>query len=128
MKQNKLMKYLPFLCLIIICSISTVYAASEAECNGIFGDPNKKGTIAELLSDILNIIRWGGPILVILLGTIDIFTAVISSNEDGMKKAQKRFVSRVILGVCLFLIPTIINFIIDVASSALGYDACSFKW
>ena len=53
------------------------------------------------------------PILVLALGVFDFVKAMIASKEDDMKKAQKRFIIRLVAGVLVFLAPTIVNFIID---------------
>ena len=44
-----------------------------------------------------------------------------------MKKAQKTFIKRVIVGVAVFLIPVIINalmWLADIAWEGLGYTHC----
>jgi len=114
--------------LLMLFKVNQVYAASDLGCNGIFGDPSDPNSVANLIKDVLNLFRILAPILVIVLGSLDLFMAMASSSEDKMKKAQSTMVRRVILGVCLFFVPAIINFILDAASKSLGYDACMFNW
>lgn len=121
--------YLGSCLLLMICKINNVYAAkSDLGCDGIFGDPNKTDSLANLIRDVLNIFRIVAPILVLVLGSLDLFMAMASSSEDKMKKAQANFIKRIVMGVCLFFVPSIINFILDIASQAMGYDACMFGW
>lgn len=122
-KESKL--YIWCFCLLMLFNTSQVYAA---DCNGIFGDPNDPKSIANLLSWILGFFRVAAPILVISLGSVDLFKAVIAQNEGDMKKAQTVLMKRVVLGVALFFVPALVNFIIDAASQHLGYDACMFRW
>lgn len=126
-KMKGVCLYISSFFILMICKINQVHAKS-VDCNGIFGDPRDPNSIANLIKEILWLFRIIAPILVILLGSIDLFKAVIASREDEMKKAQTTLMKRVILGVCLFFIPSIINFVLDIASRALGYDACMFNW
>ena len=85
-------------------------------------------SVIELINDILRYPRYIVPAIVIVLGTLDLFKAVIAGKEDEMKKAQKTFIKRVIIGVCVFLVPLLINAIIwlaNIAWQGLGYTTCS---
>lgn len=87
----------------------------EVGCNDIFGDKNNPDSLSHLINEILQYPRIIVPIIVIGLGTLDLAKAVIASNEDEMKKAQKTFVKRVIIGVAFFLIPAFVNLIMWLA-------------
>ena len=87
----------------------------EEGCEGIINS-SLKGLINKYLGYVHIIV----PILVLALGVFDFFKAMIASKEDDMKKAQKRFIIRVVAGVLVFLAPTIVNFIID----TLNVGAC----
>lgn len=80
----------------------------EEGCEGIINS-SLKGLINKYLGYVHIIV----PILVLALGVFDFFKAMIASKEDDMKKAQKRFIIRLVAGVLVFLAPTIVNFIID---------------
>lgn len=111
--------------LLMLFNINNVYAA---DCNGVFGDPKDSNSIANLIVMFLNIFRIAAPVLVIVFGSVDLFMAMVSSSEDKMKKAQNKFMQRLMLGVCLFFVPTVLELVLDVASKQLGYDACMFDW
>lgn len=57
------------------------------------------------------------PVIIIITGMLDIIKAVIAQKEDEMKKAQKKFVNRLIAGAVVFLVfiivETVINFIAE---------------
>ena len=99
----------------------------EVNCDEIFGSKNDEESIAYLVNEILKYPRYIVPVLLILFGTLDFFKAVIAGKEDEMKKAQKTFIKRVIVGVAVFLIPVIINalmWLADIAWEGLGYTHC----
>ena len=82
----------------------------------------------QLINKYLGYIHIIVPMLIIALGTYDFFRAIIASKEDEMKKAQKRFIVRLVSGVFVFLAPTIVNIIIDILNSTLvGNKVCELS-
>ena len=53
------------------------------------------------------------PIILIVLGVIDFGKAAISSDEKMIKNAAVTFLKRVIAGVAIFFIPTIIDVVFE---------------
>ena len=49
------------------------------------------------------------PVLLIIFGMIDLGKAVISSDDKAVSKAAKSLLNRVIAGICIFFIPTIVT-------------------
>lgn len=99
----------------------------NVDCNEIFGSKSDPDSIAYLVNKILEYPRYIVPALVILLGTLDLFKAVIAGKEDEMKKAQRTLIKRVIIGVLVFLVPVLINVIMwlaDIVWSG-GYTHCN---
>ena len=76
----------------------------ELNCSNLFGDKNDAGekdadgnvvrsaSIAYIITSVLTYVRIIAPILVILLGMLDLAKAVVASKEDQMKKAQSDFI------------------------------------
>ncbi len=84
------------------------------------------GFSERLLVWIRNILRWMKyilPVVVIILGIIDFIKAIGADKDDEMKKAQGRFVKRLIAAALAFLLPLIIEFILGLMG--FGYDSCS---
>ena len=65
----------------------------------ICGNPNL-APLWNVVGTVINIIWIGVPILLIILGSIDLGKAVISSKEDEVKKAKKALLNRFILLIC----------------------------
>ena len=96
----------------------------QMSCDELFDS-----SIMEIINDILKYPRYIVPALILLLGTLDFLKAVMASKEDEMKKAQRTFIKRVIIGVAVFLVPVFMNAIIWLANLAwkgLGYTTCNF--
>lgn len=117
--------------LFVSISVKNVYAdgdiyvkpdmPGQAECDLLFGDPNKPESVASLVNEVMGYIRVIVPVLTIVLGTVDLFKAIIASNPEAMKKAQNSFIKRLIFAVVVFLVPSLIKilmWVIDVGLNA----------
>lgn len=52
------------------------------------------------------------PVILIVFGTIDLSKAVIASKDDEIKKSVKTLLIRVVAGIIIFFLPTILNMIV----------------
>ena len=89
----------------------------EDPCNGentLFGDPNDPDSVAWIIQLALNVIRVVGPIIAILLSSVDFIKVIIKSDDEEMAKAQKKLITRLILAALLFLIPTIVQLLLGI--------------
>ena len=57
------------------------------------------------------------PILLIVLGMLDLGKAVIASKDDEIKKATKSLAFRAVAGVAIFFIPTIVSMVLGMVSN-----------
>ena len=53
------------------------------------------------------------PLLIIVLGMMDLGKAVVGSKDDEIKKATSALVKRAIAGVVIFFIPTLVKIIFN---------------
>ncbi len=92
---------------------STVTGTYTAEdCYGIMP------IIKLIRKGIFPIIQIGIPIILIIMGSIDLGKAVISSDDKEIKAAQGRLIKRVISAVVIFLLVTIVNIVFNLFSTA----------
>lgn len=111
-----------------LTSKAATATSDVVDCDTIFGDKDDPTSIRYLVNDVLKIPQIAVPILIILLGSIDFGTAVLSSKEEGMKKAQTKFVKRVVIGVCIFLVPIIMDVLMvlaDIVWAGTGLTGCN---
>lgn len=83
-------------------------------CKSILGSTKDDESVAWLLQQILNYIKILGPILVVILSSMDFAKAIMMSDDDNMKKAEKKLVIRLVLAVALFLIPTLVGVLLNI--------------
>lgn len=128
----------------------TCDASKEKE--SLFGDPKFAGTVytnadtykggryegvyatppsmAYMINKILGIMRIITIALVMTLGVIDIGKAVIASKEEEMKKAQNTFLKRIVACVAIFLVPTIVNIVMNISYDmweTKGFHSCTIE-
>ena len=78
--------------------------------------------IFRLLASVVNLIKIFVPVLLILFGTLDLAKAVIAGKEDEMKKAQSTLIKRVIYAAAVFLVVTLVQFVMGfVADSGVSH-------
>ena len=78
-------------------------------------------TLAPLLrlikNGIIPLIQLGIPIILIILGMLDLGKAVVASNEDEIKKAQKMLIKRAIYAIAIFFVVLIVQVVFGLLSS-----------
>lgn len=84
-----------------------IVAKTEASCKTLLGEK----TLGYLKTG-LTLIQIAGAVLAVVLGMSDFMGAVISGDNDANKKASKRLMTRILLAGLLFLIPTLIKFVL----------------
>ncbi len=63
-----------------------------------------------ILGIVLNIIKILIPIIIIIMGIKDYFYASVNSDKEAIIKASKKLGTRIIAGIIIFFIPTIVSF------------------
>lgn len=86
-------------------------------------------TCSESLTTIFSMVRFAIklicfviPVLLIVFGVMDLSKAVTAQDEKATKEAQKRFISRCIYAVVIFLIPTIVTALFDLLPQNAAFN------
>ena len=80
--------------------------------------------IWRLVGKILGVFKIVIPLLVIIYGMIDLGKAVVASKDDEIKKAAKQLFIRVIAGICIFFVPTVVGFAFTLANNTDDGKTC----
>ncbi|MBE6161219.1 MAG: hypothetical protein E7158_03265 [Firmicutes bacterium] len=76
----------------------------------------KSANIWQVVGWILTIFKIVIPIILIVLGMIDLGKAVVASKDDEIKKSMKSLMFRAIAAVAIFFVPTIVGLIMGIVS------------
>ena len=75
-----------------------------------------------MIGHIVRIAKILVPILIIGFGMIDLFKAVVGSKDDNIKKSAKSLVMRLIAGVCIFFLPSLVDFVFSLVDGWSNYQ------
>ncbi len=76
-------------------------------------------TIIGAIKFVLNIIRWAIPVVLIILGSIDMFKAMASNDDKKAGEAKSTFIRRLIYALVAFLIPFLVTLAFDMAGQII---------
>lgn len=88
--------------------------------------------LLQLIGQALNIFKITLPLVLIILGIVDIGKAVISSKSDDVKKNLKNFFKKLAVSVLVFFVPTIVMVVFGfirgfsniIDNSGIDYSIC----
>lgn len=97
--------------LLLIASVSSNTSTSKSD--GI-AFCESTANIWQIVGYVLLVFKIVIPLLLIILGMLDLGKAVIASKDDEIKKSITSLVKRAVAAVIIFLLPTIVSFLIGV--------------
>lgn len=88
--------------------------SAKVRCGNVTKIPAK---IPELTSDFVNILMVAVPVILIIMGSIDLVKGIMSAKDDEIKKGRQIFVKRLIAGAMVFFIVVAVKLIVSVVSN-----------
>lgn len=67
-------------------------------------------------------VQMGIPIILLVLGTLDLGKAVLSSEDKEVKAAQGRLIKRILYAVVIFFMTTIVSLVFNIVANYNGGD------
>lgn len=125
MKKKYLFISLLLVATIFIGSMCTVSAIGKEDFVGNLtcGSAASEGrgitfheSLPRFTNAVYDLLKIATPVIIIITGMLDILKAATAQKEDDMKKAQKKFLNRLLAGAVVFLVFVIIEFVINLVS------------
>lgn len=88
--------------------LNTYNPYSKIEC----GELEVPYLIPKIVRTIIVILQIATPIIIVILGSLDLVKAVIAQKEDEIRKGQQTFLRRLLVGALVFLVFVIVEFVI----------------
>ena len=82
-------------------------------CDSILGSVDNSNEPAYYLNFVFNLLKYAAIIILFVLTILDFAKAVVSSDNDALKKALKKTIKRIIICIIIFFLPTLINFVLS---------------
>lgn len=89
-------------------------------CSGLFSN-----SFGNFLFEAYKLIKFAVPILIIGLSIVDFIKALSSQDESEVKKASSKLVKRLVIGVLIFVLPMIIEYLLGLAG--IKWGTCDIK-
>ena len=107
-----------------VCVYSN-YTSDKTSCgDGLI--TNIPSGIPKVVSIVYTIIQVAVPILLVILGSMDLMKSLTSSKEDEIKKGQQMFVKRLISAAIVFFVFVLVKFVISLsADNGAGIMECA---
>ena len=87
------------------------------------------GPIVAVIKGVFNLIKIGVPIILIIMGAIDLGKAVMASDDKEIKGATSKLIKRAIAAVAVFFAVTIVDVVMGlVAKGEVRDGADSSSW
>lgn len=81
--------------------------------------------IWQIVGNLINIIKIVIPIIIVLLAMFDLGKAVMAGEEKEIQAAQKMLIKRLVYGVVIFFVVTIVQIIFSLVGKDVARDqAC----
>ena len=81
-----------------------------------------------LVGTVINIFKIVIPIIIVLLAILDLGKAVMAGEEKEIKEAQKMLIKRIIYGVVIFFVVTLVQGVFSLVSSQFQNDKTNACW
>ena len=86
-------------------------------CADLFQGDGDSTVLLDILKILVGTVKVLVPAILLGLGSVDFAKAIIAQDDNAIKKAQSKFIRRLIIAVAIFLIPGIIKALLDIAHS-----------
>lgn len=53
------------------------------------------------------------PLIIIFMGTLDLYKAIMGGSSDSLSKQVKMLGIRFLIGITIFFVPTLVNLVLD---------------
>ena len=93
----------------------------NAACKGL-------GPLVALLKSLLQLIQIGVPIILIIMGSVDLGKAVLSSDDKEIKGAVGKLIKRAIAAVAVFFVTTLVTVVMNMFATGSKAKADSEYW
>ena len=102
------------LMIVLVMFIPSISAATpKVSCGNVTDIPRK---IPELTSFAITVIQIATPVILVVMGAMDLLKGITAQKEDEIKKGQQMFVKRLIVGASIFFVVVIAKLFISVVA------------
>lgn len=83
--------------------------------------------IFKFIGNIVTLFKIIIPIILIVIGVVGLGKAVIANDDKEIKTATNSLIKKLIVGICIFFIPTIVNAVFNFVGTRTDAEANDTK-
>lgn len=124
-------KFIKYFVLFVLLFIPGIALAQELEIVSVDVCSSDSGVLKvfQVIGYVIYIIKILVPIIIILLGMVEFGKATIIKDEKAIFLAANSLMNKVIIGVLVFMVPTLLNALLNLVDGALetknAYKTCT---
>ena len=99
--------------ILMVLPVIGVNALTVVDCGNVTDIPKK---IPELTKLAVTIVQVAVPVILVIVGSIDLFKGITAQKEDEMKKARQIFLKRLIVAVIIFFTVAITKLVVSLVA------------
>ena len=112
--KKDIYKYILFIVFLVLIVPSVLAVGTpKVSCGNVTDIPRK---IPELTSMAITIVQVAVPVVLVIMGSMDLFKGITAQKEDEIKKGQQMFVKRLVVGALIFFVVVIAKLLISVVA------------
>ena len=111
--------------MMVLCYVPSVFAATITGCDSVIPGVVIDSKIPNLTHTIIVVIKIVVPIILVILGMIDLLKGITAQKEDEIKKGQHILIKRLITGALVFFVVSIVQFLISFVADDEGIMKCA---
>ena len=112
LKGSLLIKWL----LVVLFYVPSVFAVDITGCDTVMSGISIDPKIPNIVHTVILVIQIAVPVVLVILGMLDLFKGMTAQKEDEIKKAQQMFVKRLVSGVLVFFVILIVKLVVSFAA------------
>ena len=116
------MKKIVFRIIVFLFCLFPILSVNAVSCGNITDIPEK---IPQLTSDVVKIIEIIVPVVLVIMGGIDLVKGITSQKEDEIKKGQKIFIKRLVLGAIVFFVVVLVKLLVSIVAESTSGNISS---
>ena len=105
---------------LMLLPIINVNAVTVVDCGNVTNIPKK---IPDIVSLAVTIIQIGVPVILVIMGSIDLLKAVAAQKEDEIKKGRQILIKRIIIAFVIFFIVAIVKFLVSIVADSSNKES-----
>ena len=104
----------------VFFTLKTSVFAESFYCNSLGQEVQIDYQVAHIVKYVILAIQIAVPIILVIMGTIDLAKGVIAQKDDEIAAGRKTFIKRLITGALVFFVFAIVKLVISMTGNQNG--------